>query len=124
MTDRMFISDVFGCIPLYAHTDLKDWEEVYYKNAAPGRHLYEGKYKNWRELPSPFPASFDLTEYHKYDAERVNEAKRIYEEALKYGVIDDNLCNNDALRIDELYRRPIWFNKIKIAIQKKKQKVD
>ena len=120
MTDRLFISRVFDCIPLYACADLKDWENAYYKNAAPGRHLYEGEDKNWRNLPSPFPASFDLTVYHKYDTERVNEAKKVYEEALKYGVIDDNLCNADNLMIDELYRRPIWFNEIKSAIQKKK----
>ena len=121
MTDRVFISRVFGCIPLYACADLKDWEHAYYATkAAPGIHLYEGEDKNWRNLPSPFPASFDLTEYHKYDSERVNEAKTVYEEALKYGVIDDNLCNADNLMIDELYRRPIWFNEIKSAIQKKK----
>lgn len=88
LTDRIFMLEFFAGIPMYAYADLEGYEKVYQKNLDPGIHLNEYKEKDWRKLPSPFPASYESLNY--VHAESVQEAKQIFEEAKEYSVIKEN----------------------------------
>ena len=95
LTDRIFMLEFFSGIPMYAYKALQDLESEYVAHASPGLHMYESESKNWRNLPSPIPATFESSFYKRPNQESVDATIDVYDRALKEKLIVedmDNMC--------------------------------
>lgn len=53
LTDQIFTATIYSGFSLRAYRGIDEFEVIYNEYKYPGVHLYEGKNKNWRNLPSP-----------------------------------------------------------------------
>ena len=65
LTDRIFMLEFYSGIPMYAYKELQNLEKEYDANPTVGMHMYESKDKDWRQLPSPIPATYVSTNYNR-----------------------------------------------------------
>lgn len=88
--ESIFIINFESAVPLSSYADLSMCHDSYSTllPTTPGLHLYEGKKKNWSDLPSPYPQSEWLAG-HKIEREAAeNEALcGIFDKALEYGYL-------------------------------------
>ena len=101
LTDRIFMLQFFSGIPMYAYKDLIELERVYYDNInTPGLHMFECEGKNWKELPSPIPASYETAYYTRVEQNKVNRILKLYSDAVEAGIIKEDVEAKSA----QLYR--------------------
>lgn len=106
ITDRI-VCITWGCgLPLCSYRYSADYEKALYSSKIPGTRLYEGEnYSNgWNKLPSIFPQSMiKLTDAPQDIASLISEARTLYAEARKYGVIDDDsyICIPTSDSVDQ-----------------------
>lgn len=96
LTDRIFMLEFFSGIPMYAYKDLIDYEKVYYKNPSPGMHMFESNEKNWFNLPSPIPATYESTFYQRVEQDKINKILNSYNDAVSKGFIKENKTSKTA----------------------------
>lgn len=112
LTDRIFVMCSACGLPICAYNKLSEYEEKYYfSSQAHGWHYYEGKARNmafsdWRKLPPLKPQSrIAVSELRSYDlAQMVRDARSLYDEAIRFGVIDDNsyICEPNPADVKRL----------------------
>ena len=93
--DRILMFNCYGGIPMFAYKVLGELEATYMADSSPGLHLYEGKSKDWRNLPSPIPATFVSSFYKRPNQESVDEIIAVYDRAIDEKLIVedmDNMC--------------------------------
>ncbi len=96
LTDRIYMLEFFCGIPMYAWNDLIEYEKVYYDNMSPGLHLFEGKDKDWRKLPSPIPATYCSSDYIRPNQAEIDRIFKLYDDARAVGIIIEDRCNRIA----------------------------
>lgn len=96
LTDRIFMLEFFSGIPMYAYKDLVDYEKVYYNNKSAGMHMFECTEKDWRNLPSPVPATYISSYYSRPDQSNVDSILKLYEDAKGVGIIVEDAINKVA----------------------------
>ncbi len=114
LTDRIFMLEFFSGIPMYAYKDLPDYEKVYYNNPAPGMHMYESEDKNWRDLPSPIPATYESSFYRRVEQDKVDKTLNMFNEAVSKGFIKENataktaeIYITDNLNLDSVFEETL-----------------
>jgi hypothetical protein len=87
--DRITVTNCTCGLPLYRYTELKGYEEDYWKFANEpdgyGRHLRQNANEDWIDLPSPIPQQFwGVLSYYNKDIARINEENAAtFEQALQ-----------------------------------------
>lgn len=96
LTDRIFMLEFFSGIPMYAYKDLTDYEKVYYNNPSPGMHMFESDEKNWFDLPSPIPITYESTFYKRVEQDKADKILRTYDDAVEKGFIKEAVTSKTA----------------------------
>ncbi len=91
--DSYYMFELLSGVPLYVVESIYDMQAVYNGNRVAGTHLYECEEKDWHNLPSPIPATFEKREYVNPDGEKVAEVLDLYEKAVEKGLIVEDINN-------------------------------
>ena len=111
LTDRIFVMCSAVGLPLASYNNCSEYESNFYADMAVGRHYYEGKpvrgtdFCDWRKLPSVTPQCVMSAEALPLDlANLLTGARDLFDEAKKYGVIDDDgyYCAADPEGLEKL----------------------
>ena len=104
LTDRIYMLEFFSGIPMYAYKDLAAYEKVYYENKSAGMHMFESDEKDWRNLPSPIPATYISSYYTSPEKATIDANIDLYQKAVEKGIIIEDKTNKEATirKTDEL----------------------
>ena len=90
MTNRIYMLNLKIAVALCCYTELNDYEKAYEASLlkVAGLHLYEGKDKNWRALPSPNYDKLWTTGYENpREREKNRKIRETFQQGLQYGYI-------------------------------------
>lgn len=111
ITDRLSMMRFYSGLPMYAYQGIQELERAYENDHKPGRHLYEAGPINWNEmLPSPIPASFEITQRSERISKKNERLLKELEEAKSLGIVEKdelnrtNILITDEVDIDELFK--------------------
>ncbi len=91
ITDKMSMMRFYSGLPMYAYQGIQELERAYEQDTRSGRHLYERGEKNWNEiLPSPIPASFEITLPIERIAKKNQALLAEFDEAVAAGVVEED----------------------------------
>lgn len=102
ITDKLSMMRFHSGLPMFAYQGIQELQHAYEADKKPGRHLYERGEVNWNEmLPSPIPASFEVTAAEERIAKRNEEILADFDKAEEAGIIGQDAMGNWDIRKTE-----------------------
>ncbi len=103
ITDKLSMMRFYSGLPMFAYQGIQELQNAYEADKKPGRHLYERGEVDWNKLlPSPIPASFEVTETEERIAKKNEALLAEFAKAEEAGIVSqDSLGNWEIHRTDE-----------------------